>query len=307
MRRLLGLRVAQMMGRKLEEADWAEVYCTAKRIPDTGWSNLHIDVMHQNLGVEQKMLCYRSKPALDAAYGTTLMHPSATRSIRIDSTDADPNDVMRDVLEQYAAVIDLRREAVAAQNESGLDPDMRTGWLLWQESLRQFMYFEEEMLAPDPAEFFAEWRNRDSSGARKSSKNLWIYERDTGRKRYSVTTSAGIKIQPYFDVPPPSDPNVYLFTVIGEVVDTGEVRVWLTERTASALAAAAGSLDIESVTRFVIDYTGLVSQVQEDEGLVAPQAVEVRLNADAYELLATATDGINDEHMFATLLDAATR
>ncbi len=49
---LLATRVAYMMGRKLEEADWADVYCAAKRIPKQGWSNLEIDVVHENLGVE---------------------------------------------------------------------------------------------------------------------------------------------------------------------------------------------------------------------------------------------------------------
>ena len=41
-----------MMGRKLEEGDWAEVYCRAKGLPNQGWSNLNIDVMHEGLGVE---------------------------------------------------------------------------------------------------------------------------------------------------------------------------------------------------------------------------------------------------------------
>ena len=52
---LLAIRVAHMMGRKLEEGDWAEVYCRAKEIPVRGWSNLDIDVMHGSLGVEQKI------------------------------------------------------------------------------------------------------------------------------------------------------------------------------------------------------------------------------------------------------------
>lgn len=42
---LLAAKVARMMGRKLEEGDWSEVYCRAKEIPHRGWSNLSIDVM----------------------------------------------------------------------------------------------------------------------------------------------------------------------------------------------------------------------------------------------------------------------
>ena len=54
---LLASRVATMLGRKLEEGDWAEVYCKAKNIPIQGWSNLSIDILHKGLGVEHKMLC----------------------------------------------------------------------------------------------------------------------------------------------------------------------------------------------------------------------------------------------------------
>ena len=228
---LLALKVAHMMGRKLEEGDWSEVYCLAKGIPNRGWSNLNIDVMHGNLGVKHKMLCYRSRPSIEEACGTTLMHPSATRSIRIASFDADPNTVMREVLQQYGELIDERRRKVEEQNDTGLPADMRTGWLLWQESLREFLYFEEPMTIPDPEGYYAEWRD-SGGGVRKASRNLWIYERATGRKRYSVTTAAGIKIQPYFDVPPPIDPNLYIWTVIGERIEGGLVRVWLTRRTA---------------------------------------------------------------------------
>src|SRR5947209_15506954 len=97
---LLATKVAYMMGRKLEEGDWAEVYCRARNIPLRGWSNLQIDIIHKSLGIEHKMLCYRSHVNLAEACGRTLMHPSATRSIRIPSTEADPDEVMRDVLIQ---------------------------------------------------------------------------------------------------------------------------------------------------------------------------------------------------------------
>lgn len=237
---LLGSLVASMMGRKLEEGDWAEVYCKAKGIPLRGWSNLDIDVTHESLGVEHKMSRYKSSVDLAEACGKTLMHPSATRSIRVPPVTTDPNSAMMDVLTQYAELIRARREKVQVQAPGNEEPDMRTGWLLWQDSLRQFLYFEEEMLAPDPADYFAEWRSRSSGGSRKSSTNLWIYEKDTGKKRYSVTTEAGAKIQPYFDVPPPNDPNLYLFTVIGEIIETGLVRVWIMEATAREASRRTG-------------------------------------------------------------------
>jgi hypothetical protein len=88
---LLATQVASMMGRKLEEGDWSSVYCKAKNIPDVGWSNLHIDVSYQGFGLEMKLLRIadlNGKP-LKSVCGETLMHPAATRSIRIDDISAD--------------------------------------------------------------------------------------------------------------------------------------------------------------------------------------------------------------------------
>jgi hypothetical protein len=84
---LLAARVATMMGRKFEEGDWSYVYHTAKNIPPSGWSNLNIDVMHKSLGIEHKMLCVQSKKSIKEHCGTSLMHPAATRSIRVPSTE----------------------------------------------------------------------------------------------------------------------------------------------------------------------------------------------------------------------------
>jgi hypothetical protein len=298
---LLAIRVAYMMGKKFEEGDWAHVYCLAKGIPERGWSNLNIDVMFGNLGVEHKMLCYRSSRTLAEAFGTPLMHPSATRSIRLDSTEVDPNEAMETVLTQYAELIDARRAAVAEQNDTGLPTDLRIGWLLWQESLREFLYFEEEMVAPNPEAYYAHWRD-SGGGVRKASKNLWIYEESTGRKRYSVTTQAGIKIQPYFDVPPPSDPNVYLLTVIGERLLTGEIKVWLTESTARELEFLVGSLAVDPMSDAIlaalqgtVEEAGIPTEVDET-------GVSILLRADAYDALMQALPGaVSDEHCFRLL------
>ena len=77
----LATQVAHMMGRKLEEDDWNKVYCMAKGIPYTGWSNLNIDVIHQGLGLEQKILRVSGLRgrAIKSVCGTTMMHPAATR------------------------------------------------------------------------------------------------------------------------------------------------------------------------------------------------------------------------------------
>lgn len=298
---LLGSLVASMMGRKLEEGDWAEVYCSAKGIPLRGWSNLDIDVTHGNLGVEHKMLKRKSNVDLADFCGQSLMHPSATRSIRMPPTSTDPDVAMADVLTQYVELINARREKVREQ-APGDEPDMRTGWLLWQDSLRQFLYFEEEMLPPDPADYLAEWRSRRGGGGRKPSTSLWIYEKDTGKKRYSVTTEAGAKIQPYFDVPPPNDPNLYLFTVIGEVIEAGLVRVWITEATARELERLLGGLDVETVSRSISEAATTISEMEgpaHTEGVES--AREVLVTEAAYEAMRNTILGVSDEHNFQLL------
>lgn len=302
---LLAIRVAQMMGRKFEEGDWSYVYCRAKGIPETRWSNLNIDVSYENLGVEHKMLCYRSNTNLAQAFGTTLMHPSATRSIRVPSLDTDANEAMRDILIQYSELIQSRRLRIEEKNTTGKPVDMRTGWLLWQESLRQFLYFEEPMASPDPNIYFAKWIDRQvDGGIRKRSKNLWIFEKESGRKRYSVTTSAGAKIQPYFDVPPPDDPNVYLFTVIGEHIDVGQIRVWLTLSTAKELERFVGSLDIEKVSEAVLDFIEKKVSVSQRRAVkVEETGVSIMLRDDAYRALVEAFPGVNDEHCFRLFLE----
>lgn len=182
-KRLLATKVATMMGRKFEEDDWASVYCKAKNLPHTGWSNLNIDVMYQGLGVEHKMLKKKSNRTLLAWCGQTLMHPAATRSIRIPSAEADPDKVMRYVLAQYADLIEYRRNELQKEAPPGKKPDLRTGWLLWQDNLEEFLYFEEETLPPDPADYFAQWVE-SGGGNRKASMNLWVYEKETGQKGF---------------------------------------------------------------------------------------------------------------------------
>jgi hypothetical protein len=210
-----------------------------------------------------------------------------------------PNDAMREVLKQYGELIKARSQKVREQSASKADPDMRTGWLLWQESLRQFLYFEERMSPPNPQNFHAEWVKRISKGgARKPSTNLWIFDAKTGAKRYSVTSEAGAKIQPYFDAPPPSDPNLYIFTVIGEALETGHIRVWLTDATARELRRLLGSLDTETLSKAVIE----VSQLVVERGVAQEAEREVghpfSITLEAYQALEGAFAGVNDDHRF---------
>lgn len=300
---LLGATVAHMMGRKFEEGDWAAVYEQAKGVPHQGWSNLKLDVVWNGLGIEHKMLCYRSSVNIEEACGKTLMHHSATRAFRVPSISTDPDEAMRDVLTQYANYIEARRAKVRESITDGREPDMRTGWLLWQQSLRQFLYFEEEMLTPNPEDYTAEWVKRSSSGVRKSSTNLWIYEKATGQKRFSITTEAGAKIQPYFDVPPPSDPNLYVFTVIGEVLETGLVRVWITEATARELKNLVGNLDTENLNTAIIQVGRKLAETAIVEQNTTEIARSVLISQETYETLTHVLPGVSDEHSFQLLTE----
>lgn len=304
-KRWLATQVAAMMGRKLEEGDWSRVYCLAKNIPDGGWSNLHIDVNYQGLGLEMKLLRIaglRDRP-IKSVCGTTLMHPAATRSIRIDDTTRDANDVMHDVFQQYAELIERRTQTVrdAAPHKT---PDMRTGWLLWEDSLTEFLYFEERMIPPNPEQYTAVWNVTPAKGARKASKSLWIYDRDTKQKRYSVTTSAGIKIQPYFDVSLPSDENLCYFRVQSEPVNEEIVRMWVSASTAQALKSRLGSLDTatmnEAIFRAIEQSENNTQAPEVDEGL----AVSIDISKQAHVQLAEAWEAVSDEHRAQLLLKA---
>lgn len=300
-KQLLAHQVVHMMGRKIEEGDWSSVYCKAKGIPDDGgWSNLHIDVNHNGLGVEHKMLCVKPKQTILECCGTTLMHPSATRSIRVESTDVDPNQAMASIFQQYAALIADRTQAVRARSPRRT-ADMRTGWLLWERSLSEFLYFEEDMTAPDPRDYYAEWNQREAQGARKSSKNLWIYDAATGKKRYSVTTSAGAKIQPYFDVPSRSSKELNYFKVQGEEVTNG-VQLWVSRSTVQELGSILHNhLDPLSLSTMIVNVS---KRVEEQAGKIEPAelAVPLTIDIEAYKALLDTWGGISDEHRMQLLV-----
>jgi len=176
---------------------------------------------------------------------------------------------------------------------------MRTGWLLWQVDLVEFLYFEEEMLPPDPNDYWAEWHER-RSGNRKPSKNLWVYEKETGIKRYSITTIAGAKIQPYFDVPPPNDPNLCYFRVQGEKVEAGLIRLWVTPTTALVLNNILGSTSADVVSDAIVSCAKEVRSLKErrvDYIKGTELAKPVYVTREAYAALKEIFSGVSDEHM----------
>lgn len=294
---LLASAVAAMQGRKFEEEDWSSVYRLAKDIPHSTWSNLHIDVMHNGLGVEHKMLCLPQKKGIREYCGTSQMHPSATRSIRVGDLNREPDEVMRDVFEQYGELIKSRTQLVGDASSHDVAPDMRVGWLLWQNDLEEFMYFEEPMRAPDPSAHYAIWDIKAARGARKGTKNLWVYDKKTKQKRYSITTEAGAKIQPYFDIPAPNDPNLYYFRVQGEVLPSGSVRVWITPSTAICLTVAIGSLDSVKVEEEIMKAPAIDTSSTEYEATTLNNlAKPLLLSKPAYHSLRSKYKGVSDDH-----------
>ena len=302
---LLAAKVASMMGRKLEEGDWSEVYCNAKNIPEEGWSNLRVDVDHDGLGVEFKMLRVtqlRGRSIKDVC-GTSRMHPAATRSIRIDNTDLPAGEVMTDVLTQYSELIEARTDRVRDNSPDG-EADMRVGWLLWEDDLREFLYFEEPMEKPDPAEYTATWNETPARGARKASKSLWVFDKATGAKRFSITTSAGIKIQPYFDVPPPSDPNLVYLRVQSEPLDSDTIVLWVSSTTADQLRGVLGSIERQVVSDAISRASRMSAMSVPNETIDANLAVPIHVSKEAFDVLIEHWDAVSDEHRVQQLIGA---
>lgn len=291
--RLLAAQVISMHGRKLEEDDWSRVYCQAKGIPPQTWSNLNIDVMHGTLGVEHKMLC-TGLASPSSLRGRRKMHPAATRALRIDPSQRDPNKVMADVLNQYRALIAARREMLGGRNA-----DLRTGWLLWKRDLSEFLYFEEAMVAPDPSEFTAEWNTIKQGGSRKASTNLWIYEKSTGIKRYSLTTSAGIKLQPYFDIPGKGVSDVYEFDLNARSVGQNSVLTWVTSTTKTALGDLFGG-DPRALSDAIRQSAEGEAARLEAEG---QRAERVELSRDALQALRDHFPGATDDERLQAFIE----
>lgn len=194
------------------------------------------DYCHAGLGVEMKLLKRRS-PLEDQ--GRSLMHPAATRRIDFDLS-LGAERCKSEVLRQFASQISSFRKRVA-ETAPEVEPDIRWGVLLWSGSLHEFLYFEEAMLEPDPDDFYAQFVEGRHRG--RPTRNLYIFERETGTKRYSVTMpERGAKIQPYFDVPWVGN-GAYGFTVPTEAVKP----VWLNIETYEALRNASRGHDMNKI------------------------------------------------------------
>jgi hypothetical protein len=184
-------------GGKIEEDYWSHIYRKVRGAPGSGWSNLPMrDYCHSGLGVEMKLL-KRDRPFEDQ--GASLMHPAATRTIDFDPREGAEKCKIK-ILRQFGTKIAEFRERVKATCGEGVEALVRWGIFLWSPDLDQFLYFEELLEEPIPNDFWAEFVTGSHRG--NPTKNLWIFEKATDKKRYSVTMpNKGAKLQPYFDVP----------------------------------------------------------------------------------------------------------
>lgn len=237
--------------------------------------------------------------------GTMKMHPAATRSIRIEDVELPANEVMEDVLTQYSELIKERTRRVRENSPDG-SADMRFGWLLWEDGLREFLYFEEAMITPDPTAYTAVWNETPARGSRKASKSLWIFDKIAGTKRYSVTTSAGIKIQPYFNVPPPDDPNLLYFRVQSEPLGDDTVVLWVSATTAERLRLYIGSTERDAVSDAVARAFSSVASNQLAGTVETNVAVPIEVSKSAFDLLVQRWGGVSDEHRVQQFIGALT-
>lgn len=227
-------------GGKIEEDYWTYVYQIAKGAPPSKWSNLPMrDYCHDGLGVEIKLL-KKANPA--KAQGKRLMHPAATRTVSFDPAKS-ATVCMTTVLEQFGQQISDFRNRVAAVTSGKKTPEIRWGIFLWAPALDEFLYFEEKMIEPNPSDYFAEFEDGNHRG--KATRNLWIYEKSTKIKRFSVTMpEKGAKVQPYFDVPNTSQ-GAYIFSV----PDTNEKPIWVPSDLHDEITSRAGAQGTENFLR----------------------------------------------------------
>ena len=210
---------------------------------------------------------------------------------------------MEEVFLQYAELIETRTGRVRRNSSDGT-ADMRIGWLLWEKSLTEFLYFEERMVAPHPDRYYACWNETPPRGNRKGSKSLWVFEKETDKKRYSITTTAGIKIQPYFDVPEKDDPDLIYFRVQNEYIDPDTVLLWIAASTAEKLKEKLGSIRREVVSeaiKEVIEKREMLADSQDEE---LTRAVPVAVSRNAFDELVDAGEAVSDEHRIQLLLRA---
>jgi hypothetical protein len=89
--------------------------------------------------------------------------------------------------------------------------------------------------------------------------------------------------------------------VIGEAINFGKVRVWITSATAKDLERIIGSLDVDVVSDAILKGAKKVDVSEGGVVAVEEAGVSIVLRRDAYGALIDAFPGVNDEHCFRFL------
>jgi len=181
-------KISRIGMNKLEEEHWTDVYCAALGIPQSGFSNIFgKDTEHGDSVIEMK--CIRKDDPFSPG---RIMHPALTRRVAEWSSDDPPETSLRKVVQSYNTLIESTFKGKKA----------RWGLLVYSPCLSKATYFEYPIRILDISQLRAEYSSRKGSSSRNSTINLWVFQEDT--KIMSVTSpKAGMKIQPYFEVPHP--------------------------------------------------------------------------------------------------------
>jgi hypothetical protein len=183
-------KVSRIGMNKLEEEHWTDVYCSALNIPQSGFSNIFgKDTEYGNSVIEMK--CIRKD---DPFTPCRIMHPALTRRVAEWSSEDPPHESLKRVIDSYNTLI----------KETFSGKDARWGLLVYSPCLSKACYFEYPIQTLDISKLEAEYSSRKGSSSRNSTVNLWVFQDQV--KIMSVTSpKAGMKIQPYFQVPHPHD------------------------------------------------------------------------------------------------------
>ncbi|HEY3874299.1 MAG TPA: hypothetical protein VGM92_02385, partial [Candidatus Kapabacteria bacterium] len=128
-------------------------------------------------------------------------------------------------------------------------------------------------------------------------------EKASNKKRFSITTVAGAKIQPYFDVPAPSSPNLYFFRVQGESIAGNLIRLWVLPRTAKGLERILGTLNTESLSSAILSTVAESTDIALPPSSTVEEPISVIITQEAYDALVAGFQGKSDEHLMELFLD----
>lgn len=210
---------------KIREEHWISIYRAAHGVVGNRPTTKPMgDYYFQGKAIEFKVKGV-SEPI--KCQGEKLSHV-ITRVVEWNEKAAEEKSKI-DVLKQLETHEDLLYSLAenSADEVSGIEPVARYGVLLYNPTLEEFLYSEQDIEKLNPASFYAE----------KHNGSLWIFERESKIKRFSITGHThGAKIQRYLDVPEVGKGSYYF-----KVENDGSKPIWLSPETYNTLSTMAGT------------------------------------------------------------------